>query len=368
MMSVEILVVGGGPAGAATACWLATGGSEVMVLERACGPRHKVCGEFLSIETQAYLSRLGVDPAALGAAPVEEVALYAGSQGLTAPLPFRALSLSRHSLDEAVLQRASMQGAEIKRGVSAHRADPLASGWRVRCSDGEFIRCRTLVLATGKHALRGIDDRRNAASVGLKIHLKLSMRSTLALRKRVELFLLPDGYCGLELVESDVTNLCVLLRRTTIRHAGRGWPDLRDYLVSVSKDLGQRVGDSSPLWERPLAVVCPSGGYRHASPIGTEHALYRVGDRIAHIPPFTGDGLGIALASAETAAIHIRNRQAPAVYHRVFRCRAASAIHLASALSWMNETSLGRALITATASRLPWVLQAAVRQTRCYTQ
>jgi menaquinone-9 beta-reductase len=143
-----------------------------------------------------------------------------------------------------------------------------------------------------------------------------------------------------------------------------GWPDLRNYLASVSEHLGQRLGDGSPLWERPLAVVCPSGGYSHASPIGADRALYRVGDRVAHIPPFTGDGLAIALASAELAAAHIRNRQSPTVYRHAFRSRAASALHLANVLSWMSETSFGRALIASAASRLPWVLQAAVRQTR----
>ena len=360
--SIEVLIVGGGPAGSATAYWLAKSGCDVMVLERASGPRHKVCGEFLSIETQAHLSRLGIDPVALGAKPVDEVTLYAGSRRGTVALPFCALSLSRYCLDEAVLQRASRHGAEVKRGVSARRAERFASGWRVHCSDGEVIRCRTLVLATGKHALRGVDDWRNGAMVGLKLHLKLSPRSTETMRKRVELFLMPDGYSGLELVEGDVANLCVLLRRTAVPQAR--WPNLRDYLASVSEDLGQRLRDGSPLWERPLAVVCPSGAYSHASPIEAEHALYRVGDRVAHIPPFTGDGLAIALTSAELAAAHVRNRQPPDVYRRAFRRRAASALLHASALSWMNETSFGRALMASAASRLPWVLQAAVRRTR----
>lgn len=364
MKSVEVLVVGGGPAGAATACWLAKSGCEVMLLERASGAHHKVCGEFLSIETQAHLSRLAIDPAGLGAMPVGEVVLYAGSRAVATALPFRALSLSRYRLDEALLGQASEYGAEVERGISARQAEPLGTGWRLRCSDGELIHCRTLVLATGKQTLRGIDDQRDASMVGLKIHLKLPACITQALSKRVELFLFRDGYGGLELIEGDVANLCVLLRRPAAPFAGRSWPELCEYLASLSKDLGQRLRDGLPLWERPLGVVCPSGGYSHAHPNGAEHALYHVGDRIAHIPPFTGDGLAIALASAELAAAHIRERQSPAVYRRAVRCSTASALHFASALSWMNRSSLGRTLIVATASRFPWVLQKAVRQTR----
>jgi len=364
MTFVEVLVVGGGPAGAATACWLAKSGCEVMVLERSSGAHHKVCGEFLSVETQAHLSRLAIDPAGFGAMPIREVVLYAGSRVAVTALPFRALSLSRYRLDEALLRQASGYGAEVKRGVSARQAEPFASGWQLRCSDGEFIRCRTLVLATGKQTLRGIVDQRDASMVGLKVHLKLPARSTQALSERVELFLFRDGYGGLELVEDDVANLCVLLRRPAAPFAGRSWPELWEYLASLSNDLGQRLRDGLPLWERPLGVVCPSGGYSHARPNGAEHALYHVGDRIAHIPPFTGDGLAIALASAELAAAHIRDRQPPVLYRHAVRCSTASALHFASALSWMNKSSLGRTLIVATASRFPWVLQKAVRQTR----
>lgn len=364
MMSVDVLVVGGGPAGAATACWLAKSGCEVMVLERASGPHHKVCGEFLSIETQAHLSRLAIDPAGLGAMPVGEVVLHAGSRAASTALPFRALSLSRYRLDEALLEQASEYGAKVKRGIAVRQAEPLGSGWRLRCSDGKFIRCRRLVLATGKQTLRGINDQRNASMVGLKVHLKLPARSTQALSERVELFLFRDGYGGVELVEGDVANLCVLLRRPAAPFAGRTWPELWEYLASMSKNLGQRLRDGLPLWERPLAVVCPSGGYSHARPNGAEHALYHVGDRIAHIPPFTGDGLAIALASAELAAAHIRDRQPSAIYRHAVRCSTSSALHVASALSWMNKSSLGRALTVATAARFPWVLQTAIQQTR----
>jgi SAM-dependent methyltransferase len=59
--SVDVVVVGGGPAGASTACGLAIGGREVVLIERSLGAHHKVCGEFISPETQGHLAHLGVD-------------------------------------------------------------------------------------------------------------------------------------------------------------------------------------------------------------------------------------------------------------------------------------------------------------------
>ncbi|MGH6789180.1 MAG: FAD-dependent monooxygenase, partial [Pseudolabrys sp.] len=65
MTRVETAIVGGGPAGAAAACGLAALGRDVVLIERSDAPHHKVCGEFLSVETQAQLSRFGIDPVKL---------------------------------------------------------------------------------------------------------------------------------------------------------------------------------------------------------------------------------------------------------------------------------------------------------------
>ena len=126
MKRIETVIVGGGPAGAATACGLASMGREVMLVERAGAPHHKVCGEFLSIETQAQLRRLGVDPMSLGAVPIDHVAVYSSARSVMAELPFRALSLSRYRLDDTLLCRAQERGAQVKRSVSVRT---VIAGW-----------------------------------------------------------------------------------------------------------------------------------------------------------------------------------------------------------------------------------------------
>ncbi len=82
-----------------------------MLIERTATSQHKVCGEFLSVETQLLLRRLGVDPLALGAVPVDEVALYSSRRSVTSALPFRGLSLSRYRLDAALLRARAFSAA-----------------------------------------------------------------------------------------------------------------------------------------------------------------------------------------------------------------------------------------------------------------
>jgi flavin-dependent dehydrogenase len=361
MILVETVVVGGGPAGASAACRLAMAGRDVVVLERAAAPHHKVCGEFLSVETQTILRRLGVDPVALGAVPVEHVAIHVARRVAEAPLPFCALSVSRYRLDEALLGRVAEAGATVRRGVTALGVMRDHGLWAVRCDDGRIINARHLVAATGKHGLRGIEDYRDGSLVGLKIHLRLAAPAQAALARHVALFMLDRSYVGLELIEEDAANLCLVLARDRAAAVGPGWPALRAHLAAVSAPLAERLDGAEPLFEKPLAVVCPAGGHLddEASPMA-----FRVGDRLAHIPPFTGDGLAIAVATGVLAADHILQGRSPADYQAAARALTGRPIRLASAVSRLAAHRAGRALITGAAALVPGLIAGVTRRTR----
>ena len=98
-------------------CWRGQGASTVL-FEREAGPRHKVCGEFISVEAAAYLTALGLDPERLGALPIHHVRLIQGERTATAALPFPAFSLSRDVMDEALLNAAAEHGAPKSAGAS----------------------------------------------------------------------------------------------------------------------------------------------------------------------------------------------------------------------------------------------------------
>jgi menaquinone-9 beta-reductase len=361
MTRAETVIVGGGPAGSATASGLAASGCDVVLIERTAKPHNKVCGEFLSVETQTQLQRLGVDPSALGAVPIEQVAVYSSSRSVTSALPFRALSLSRYRLDDALLQCAQNSGTRLKRNVAVKSVTPAGAGWNVHCDDGETIYCRHFVLATGKLGLRGVDDARDGSLVGLKMHLRLSPEARRALDGRVELFFLDDSYIGLELIENGIANLCFLLPRATVARLGSGWPALHAYLAAALPSLSERLAGTEPLWDKPLAVVCPTGGHLHRE---RETAVYRVGDRLAHVPPFTGDGLAIALASAALAVEHIRLGRPPDAYLAAARRLTAFPIRLASIVSGLARSSGGRNLILGAAACAPGLIGTIVRRTR----
>jgi flavin-dependent dehydrogenase len=364
VISTDVAVLGGGPAGSATACALAAAGREVFLIERAAGPRHKVCGEFLSVETLASLTRLGIDPGVLGAVPIDRLSVWSPAGGGGATLPFRALSLSRFRLDQAILDRAAILGVGVRQGVSVRSAEPLKTGWQLRCGGGETIRCRILVLATGKRAPRRMMDGRDGSMVGLKMHLKLPAEITRTLLGQVELFFLERGYAGLAVIEDGLANLCLLLPASVVAGIGPGWATLRDFLTSSLPSLARRLDGAAALWDKPHAIVCPAGGYFRSGLPGPENPLYPVGDRLAHIPPFTGDGLAIALYSAAAAAEHICRGGSPAAYLTEVRRQTAPTLRVASAVSWLAANRVGSVMLTSIARRAPGLLQTIARRTR----
>ena len=183
-------------------------------------------------------------------------------------LPFRALSLSRYRLDDALLRRAEVCGAQIKRGVAVRSVMPDGEGWIVQCDNGGSIACRHLVLATGKLGLRGIGEARDGSRVGLKMHLRPSDDARRALSGRVELYFLDRSYAGLELVEDGIANLCLLLPRATGSPAGRR-------LVRHTKSSRRRVARSRRAARRIAAALGQTARRRvpdrrsSASPGGT---------------------------------------------------------------------------------------------------
>ena len=372
-MTEEAVVAGGGLAGAAVAWRLARAGRRVLVLERETAPADKICGEFLSGGAVRQLAGLGIDPGRLGAAPIFGVRLVRGARAVAATLPFPAFGLSRRSLDAAVLERAAAAGAEIRHGVTVTMARPGAQpGAPIRldlagtpAGLGE-MRADALFLATGKHDLRGL--RRQPTGpvtdlVGFKTHLRLEKGQRDALAGHVELVLLPDGYAGLQSVESGMANLCLLVARERLLRAGGSWEGLLADLRASEPHLRARLAGAEPVMPRPLAIARVPYGYVHAAD-GDLAGVFRVGDQMGVTHSFTGDGLAIALYTAASAASCWLDGLPAAAHAARVRRDIAGQMHRAALLHRIGATRPGQALLVHVAAICPGALGLAARLTR----
>ncbi|MFZ0303582.1 MAG: FAD-dependent monooxygenase [Terracidiphilus sp.] len=341
LRSVDNLVIGGGLAGAMAAIELGRAGRSVTLLERERGPHHKVCGEFLSAEAVEYLERAGVSPVALGAEPIRMVRLCAGRRATEAELPFTAFSLSRYVLDEAMLREAVECGCTLIRGVCAEQLANDRGESIAKLSDGSSIHAQTVVLATGKHDLRGWrrEGGRQTDLVGFKMHWRLTAAQTRELREAMELFLFRGGYGGISLVEHDVANLCFVVQRRTLRRMG-GFEEALDSATAQIPQLKMRLAGAELLWERPLAISPIPYGHLGSANDG----LWRVGDQFAVIPSFTGDGMAIALHSGALAAQMILRGERVEAFNARLDGQLQRGMNLALWLSRAMVSGAGRAL------------------------
>ena len=349
---MTVLIAGGGIAGAVAAILL---GPRATLLEREPGPHDKVCGEFISWEAHDALRTLGVDPATIGAQPIDTVRLIHRATTISTPLPAQGLSLSRRTLDDALLTRAEHQGATIHRGHTVRRLTPTG----LEADDLPPLHAQSTLLATGKHDLRGA--RRNATPepiIGLKMYYRLTQAEAEHLARHVEVILFPGGYAGLQPVEHGRANLCLLIRQQAFSEAGANWDGVTAHLTRHSPHLARRLAHATPLLDRPLAIARIPYGFVHSPTELDPPNIIRLGDQMGVIPSFSGDGMAIALHTAFAAT---QSLDAP-THHR--RMHAHLAPQIARAMLLHHAGQRTPTLLTAAARLWPGALAHIARLTR----
>jgi flavin-dependent dehydrogenase len=360
MGKADAIAVGGGLAGAAFALELSRNGARAVVLERSRAAHLKVCGDFLSAEALELLTYLGLDTAALGATRVGRLTLAAGRSAASAPLPFFAGGLSRLALDEALLAAAGAAGAEVVRGVGT-TAMEVRGGGVVLATDRGAFEASQVALATGKHNLRGWPRAPGAVS-GFKIQLALGAAARADLAGRVHLTLFDGGYVGACLVEGDLATVCWQIDTEALKRVGPDWRGQLDAFSRQSPRLGDLLAGARPASERPATISNLPFGYVRRAPIAP--GVFPIGDQVAVIPAFTGDGTSIALASGIGAARAVLAGESAVAFQHRFAAALGRQFTLARVVNATLRARATRRLTVAAVGALPQLATALARATR----
>lgn len=318
MRRFDLVVIGGGPGGAAIASLAAGSGIRTLVLEKDRFPRDKVCGEFVSAEGCAVLDRLGVlrDVLARGARPMRACLLAdAKGRSVEAPLPDlpgagrTAYGISRAVLDEVLLRRAEGRGAIVREGTTA--VEPVLDAGRVTgitirpADDADRIETigATLVLAADgrrsmlQRALRPSIGDPAATSrrswFGFKAHFP---DRTAGLDGRIELYVFDGGYAGLGPIEDGKLDLALIARVDALRASGKDPQRLFEERMLRNPLLAARLRGEPPC--SPWKSIGPLR-FNVRTP-AAQGAMF-LGDAAGTIDPFSGEGISNALKGAELA-------------------------------------------------------------------
>ncbi len=351
-----VVVVGGGPAGTAAALTLARAGVAPLLIEREAVPAEKVCGEFLAGDAASSLAALGIDLAALGAVPIRRAVMGAGRRRAAMDLPFAAWGLPRATLDAALLGRARDAGVTIRSGTAVTAAEAVPDGWSLRLGLGAPVHARRLVLATGKHELRGAGRGRRGGAVGVKLPL-----SGVAIGGRIALLACAGGYAGLQPRPGGGANLCAALnpRAAGVPAAARDARAFLAHVIAGSALAELLLRDAVPETARPMTVAgVPYGFVAQGGPPG----LFRAGDQASVIPSFCGDGVAMALASGRCAAEAILAGQQARAHHGAWSAAVRGQMRLAGTFSALIDRAPG--LLVTAAALAPGLTAWAAQRTR----
>ena len=148
----DVIVVGGGPAGAVVGWRLASTGAKVLVLERTRYPREKVCGDYVEprglrvLEAMGCLTSLEADsplPITHSSTYVEFRRVYSGPipfYGRRVDLPAHGYIVPRERLDHEMIQAAERAGVIVREQTLVNNVLATAAGVEVRAQhDGREI-------------------------------------------------------------------------------------------------------------------------------------------------------------------------------------------------------------------------------------
>lgn len=314
----DLVVIGGGPAGAALATFVQRAGHECLILERTAFPRYHI-GESLIPHTYGVLDRLGLLPMLRGSdfPPKYSVRFVPPSGRETEPFYFsetiqgdgaRTWQVERSEFDQMCLDNARESGVDVRMATRVEQVlfeDSRAMGVRVLRDNGDprEIPARVVADCSGRATRIGSQLGLRGPVPGLK---KSSLWGYYRGGKRLDgidagettIFMLPQGgwFWYIPLPEDTVSV---------------GIVADPEYVFGDDKDLNaafvSRVAQCPPLSARlsEAHLIGPVRGlrnlaYRNRKIVGDGWLM--VGDAAAFLDPIYSSGLFLALASAELAA------------------------------------------------------------------
>ncbi|MEV0583007.1 geranylgeranyl reductase family protein [Nonomuraea sp. NPDC050310] len=310
----DVIVVGAGPAGSATAYYLAQHGLDVLLLEKTTFPREKVCGDGLTPRAVKQLMNMGVDIDAPGWTRHKGLRVVGGGHrfDLDWPeldsFPNFGLVRTRQDFDEILAANAVKGGVRLMEGVNV--SGPILDDRSghivgVTTKDGRSFRSRVVVAADG-------NSTRLALAMGL--HKREDRPMGVAVRTYYDSPRHDDDYLEiwLELWDGDT----LLPGYGWVFGVGDGRANVGLGLLNTSdafKAIDYR--DLLKRWTRNMPAEWQFDDEHMTAPIRGAalpmafnrqphytRGLLLVGDSGGSINPFNGEGIAYAMETGEIAA------------------------------------------------------------------
>jgi len=297
----DVAIAGGGLAGLALSIQLAKAGHRVIVFEKEKYPFHKVCGEYISLESWNFLEEHGI-PLSDWNLPVIKRLLISAPNGkiLEHDLPLGGFGISRFKLDAALASVAKANGVTLVEEVKVNQVDfenkrfiiqTSSSTYEATISCGTFGKRSNLDIRWKRNFTRQKNNKLNNY-IGVKYHVKTDFPEDM-----IALHNFSDGYCGISRIEDGKYCLCYLTTAKNLQASENSIALMEKNILQRNPFLQKIFSSAEFLYKDPLTISQISFAKKNQV---QDHILL-IGDAAGMITPLCGNGMSMALHGSKIA-------------------------------------------------------------------
>ncbi len=295
----DIGIVGGGLAGLSLAILQAKEGRKVILFEKNSYPFHRVCGEYVSLESWDFVESLGLDLSKLNL-PIIKNLIVSSPKGKTlkAKLDLGGFGISRYLLDFELAKIAKNMDVTILENTTVLDIITKSDSENEIVCQNETYLVKTAVGSFGKRSnidinwkRKFIDKNRTTLNqyVGIKYHLITDFdKETIALHN------FKDGYCGISAIENETHCLCYMTTKVNLKAHNNDINEMEENLLKRNPFLKNIFQNSTKLWKNPEVISQISFEQKEQN----FNQINLIGDAAGMIAPLCGNGMSMAFHGA----------------------------------------------------------------------
>jgi menaquinone-9 beta-reductase len=297
----DIAIIGGGLAGLALSIQCVRAGYRTILFEREKYPFHKVCGEYISLESWNFLEELGVPLSDMQLPAIHRLQISApGGKYIESSLPLGGFGISRYTLDHLLANIARREGVILMEDTKVVNVVYRNNTFIIFSSRGET----EVAVAAGTYGKRSNLDAKwkrpftqvkpNKLNhyVGVKYHIELSFPEDMIALHNFE-----NGYCGISKVEGNKYCLCYLTTAGNLRKNHNDIPAMEKSILQKNPFLEKIFTEARFLYAEPLTISRISFNRKNQ----VENHVLMIGDAAGMITPLCGNGMSMALHGSKLA-------------------------------------------------------------------
>ena len=297
----DVAIIGGGLAGLALSIQCGRAGFKTILFEKERYPFHRVCGEYISLESRDFLQSLGLPLAGMHL-PVISRLLVTSPNGnaIQQHLDLGGMGISRHLIDYELYKLAKATGVHIEEGVKVDDIHYANNSFTIYSAMG-IIQASVAAGCFGKRSNIDVKWKRKFVSaknkglnnyIGVKYHIKTEWPDDL-----IALHNFKDGYCGISKVEDGKCCLCYLTTAQNLKENGNSIAALETNVLEANPRLKNILNNADKLFTEPVTIAQIS----FATKKQVENNVMMIGDAAGMITPLCGNGMSMALHGSKLA-------------------------------------------------------------------